>query len=149
MNYSARANFVNILFIALIFVAPIGYCLYDTAIPPEIGRTVIVLSFLLGAFVIADWYHFYYSNSFGGAIGAIGFGVGIAVLALVVGMALTSTPVVELAMFERVEDWENIGWLLRAYVAGIGMAAAAVVGVVRLLLITALGESNLPAEDSL
>ena len=149
MNYSARANFVNILFIALIFVAPIGYCLYDTAIAPEIGRTVIVLSFLLGAFVIADWYHFYYSNSFGGAFGAIGLGIGFAVLALVVVMALTSTPIIELAMFERVEDWENIGWLLRAYVAGIGMAAAAVVGVVRLLLITALGESYLPAEDSL
>ncbi len=149
MNYSARANFVNILFIALIFVAPIGYCLYDTTIPPEIGRTVIVLSFLLGAFVIADWYHMYYSNSFGGAFGAIGFGAGIAVLALVIGMALTSTPIFELALFERVEDWENIRWLLRAYVAGIGMAAAAIVGVVRLVLITALGESDLPAEDSL
>ncbi len=149
MNYSARANFVNILFIALIFVAPIGYCLYDTTIPPEIGRTVIVLSFLLGAFVIADWYHLYYSNSFGGAFGAIGFGACIAVLALVIGMVLTSTPIYELAVFERVEDWENIGWLLRAYVAGIGMAAAAIVGIIRLLLITALGDSDLPAEDSL
>lgn len=149
MNYSARANFVNILFIALIFVAPIGYCLYDTTIPPEIGRTVIVLSCLLGAFVIADWYHMYYSNSFSGAFGAIGLGAGIAALALVIGMALTSTPIFELALFERVEDWENIGWLLRAYVARIGMAAAAIVGVVRLLLITALGESDLPAEDSL
>ncbi len=149
MNYSARANFVNILFITLVFVAPVGYCLYDTTIPSEVGRTVIVLSFFLGAFVIADWYHMYYSNSFGGACGAIGLGAGIAVLALVIGMALTSTPISDLARLERVEDWENVGWLLRAYVAGIGMAAAAIVGVIRLLLITALGESELPAEDSL
>lgn len=149
MNYSARANFVNILFIALIFIVPIGYCLYDTTIPPEIGRTVIVLSFLLGAFVIGDWYHMYYSNTFGGAFGAIGFGFGIAVISLAIAVGLTGTSILELAMFERVEDWENIGWLLRAYVAGIGMSAAAVVGVVRLVIITGLGDSHLPTEDVL
>ncbi len=149
MNYSARANFLNFLFIALIFVAPISYCLYDTTIPPEIGRTVIVLSFLLGAFVIADWYHMYYSNSFGGAFGAIGFGAGIAVISLAIVVGVTGTTILELAMFERVEDWENFGWLLRAYVAGIGMSAAAVVGVVRLVVITGLGESQLPTEGAL
>lgn len=149
MNYSARANLVNILFIALIFVAPIGYCLYATTVPPDIGRTVIVLSSLLGAFVIADWYHMYYSNSFGGAFGAIGLGVGIAVISLAIAVGLTGTSILELAMFERVEDWENIGWLLRAYIAGIGMSAAAVVAVVRLVVIMGLGESQLPTEGAL
>ena len=146
MNYSIRANFVNISFIALIFIAPVGYCLYDTTIPLEIGRTVIVLSFLLAGFVIADWYHMYSSNSFRGAFSAIAFGAGIATVSLLIAVVITGSSIVELAMFERVEAWENGGWFLRAYIAGIGLSAASIVGVARLLVITGLGESDLPTE---
>ena len=59
---------------------------------------------------------------------------------------ITGSSIVELAMFERVEAWENGGWFLRAYIAGIGLSAASIVGVARLLVITGLGESDLPTE---
>ncbi len=149
MNYSTRANLVNIFFIALILLAPIGYCLYDTSVPPEIGPIVIVWSFLLTAFVIADWYHLYSSNSFSGALRAIGFGVIMIVISLSITAVVTGLPVTGLAMFENVEYWDGMSWLLRAYVAGIGVSAAAVVGIIRLSVLRGLGESDLPAQAKL
>ena len=135
---------MNIFFIALIFIAPVGYCLYDTTIPTEVGRTVIVISFLLAAFVIADWYHFYSSNTFYGAFGAIGFGAVMMTISLVVTAMVTGASIVELATFENHESRGGLNWLLRFYVAGMGVFAAAIVGVVRLIVIRGLGGSDLP-----
>jgi hypothetical protein len=145
MNYSARAKIINILFIALIFFAPISYCLYETSIPPEICRTVIIMSFALAAFVIMDWYHFYSSNSFRGAVGAITLGVAMAIISLLAAATFSDSSIAELATFERVEAWGNQSWLLRGHVAGIGVSTAAIVGIGRLLAITSIGEIDLHA----
>lgn len=71
MKYSAAAHLVNALFIALIFFGPISYCLFNLEIPTKVGRSVIALTFMLGAFVIADWYHYRFSNSICGIVKTI------------------------------------------------------------------------------
>lgn len=144
MNYSKLANAINIFFLAALVSAPIGYCLYDTDIPIEVGRTVIVLVALLGAFVLADWYHFYMSNSYRGLFGAIILGVCASGISLAVAHGITSTPIETLAFFEDIDGWGGLRGFMRSYVAGLGITGAAIFSIPRLLLIKLVGEGKLP-----
>jgi hypothetical protein len=146
MKYSRLANGINVLFILGIYIAPIGYCLSDHSIPTDVGRTVIVLSFALGAFAIADWYYMYMTNSFNGIAWAIALGALVAVGALLIASVASGASVADLALFHSVEIWDGQRISLRAYVAGVGVVAVALVSVPRLLLIRSLSPQPLPVK---
>jgi predicted membrane metal-binding protein len=64
IRYTLAAHLVNAAFILIVFVLPAAYLLSNPSVPIEIGRGVIIISFLLGALLIADWYHMHMTNSF-------------------------------------------------------------------------------------
>jgi hypothetical protein len=146
MKYSPSAHVVNALFIAFIFLGPIGYCLYNKDIPTDIGSTVIVLSFALGAFVLADWYHFYAGNSFAGIAKTIAIGIVAALGSVLAASAMSNESFGDLALFRSPHAWSDNRLLLRSYVVGVGLSAAAIVGIPRLLVITRLKIQELPTE---
>jgi hypothetical protein len=130
--------------VSLIFVAPIGYCLYDTSIPTEVGRAVIVLSFLLTAFILMDWYHLYASNSYRGILSGLGLGLGAAGAALTVVSFGNGAPVIDLALFESLAHWQGYAFLMKVYICGVGFAAVSLVSIPRLILIRMLSADDLP-----
>jgi len=146
MKYNAAAHLVNVLFITIIFVGPIGYCLFNTDIPTDVGRTVIVLSFLLGAFVIADWYHFQFGNSFRGIVNTIITGIILASGSLLVASTMSSATAKDLALFQDPHAWSDSRHILKLYVTGISISVASLVGIPRFLIITQLFKQELPNE---
>ncbi len=105
---------------------------------------MIALSFLLAAFAIVDWYHFYSSNSYKGILGVFGLGAGVAVTALTIASLISGSSLVQLASFESLGSWATLEWFLRVYIGGIGTAAAAIVSIPRLFLIRTIEEGDLP-----
>lgn len=144
MRYSPAANLVNVLFIGTVFLAPISYCLTHPSIPADIGRAVILLSFALGAFAIGDWYHFYLSNSGGGISLGIILGAITAFVGVAIASASTAHSIGDLAFFQTTEGWAAQRFLLRLYVAGVGVLAVAVLGVPRLAVLRLVTSQPLP-----
>jgi hypothetical protein len=139
MKYGRHANRINVLFILGIFLAPIGYCVFDASIPTDVGHMVILGSFALGAFVIADWYHFNLTNSYVGIAWAIAVGAFVAAGALLIASVANSASLVALALLQPIERWGGHGTSLRAYLSGVGIIAVALVSVPCLFLIVLAG----------
>jgi len=144
MKYAPLANVVNVAFIAALFLVPSAYCLWDTSLPTEIGRTVIILSFGLSAFAIGDWYHLYCTNSYSGIrIGAVLGIVMVVVPTIYVSWRSDASPL-DAALFRPSSIWDGHTYGLRTYLAGIGVVGTAIVSVPRLALIKAISQRPLP-----
>jgi len=149
MNYSFPANLVNIVFIAAVFLLPVGFCLYF-AIAPEVGRTVIMLSFFLAGFLIADWYHFYSGNSYSGIGWALVTGIVAAFVSVAIVAILTGSSIWEIAALESPESWDGFSsYVLRFYITGVGIVLTAVVSIPRLFLVKYFSNEELPIEDGI
>ena len=144
MNYPRAANIVNIVFVLLIGVAPGVYCLVDRSVSFELGRNIIFLSLILSAFVISDWYHFYFTNSGAGLAITLLSGVGCAALILLLASKADLEAMYTLGLFRSVKAWEPMHWGLRYYVSALGFTATALVSIPRLLLIKLICKGNLP-----
>lgn len=118
-------------------------------LPAEIGRTVIVLSFLLGAFLIADWYHFYYGNSYPGIVYGAVLGVLLAVFGLGVAVLVTSYTISELALFDPAGAWSGRSIALKCYISGMGLTATALASVPRLALIHLVSGNGVPRANGI
>jgi hypothetical protein len=144
IKYSKSANLINILFIAFIVIAPISYSLYDLTTPFELGREIILLAIILGTFVFADWYHFYMTNSFRGILNSITLGLSVGLISILIATALSSATVLEIALFKNASDWEQMGWLLRAYFVAVGLVCTSIVSLPRLWFISLICKGKLP-----
>jgi hypothetical protein len=144
MRYVPRANAINIAFIAALFLVPLAYCLWDTSIPTDIGRTAIVVSFGLSAFAIGDWYHFYYTNSYSGIRLGLVIGSVMATAPTVYVALRSNTSPIDAAMFGPSTIWDGYGYGLRIYLAGVGVVGTAIISIPRLALLKAVSQRPLP-----
>jgi len=144
MNYPIKANVINILFILALLFGPSGYCLYKINIPSDIGRNVIILSAFLSVFVLFDWYHAYFSNTYIGLFKAFISGLSFAFIILVISSQFVEHTIYELAFLKSSDAWSSITTLFRFYMASVGIAAAAIFSLPRLFLIKKITNDNLP-----
>lgn len=107
MRYSGAAHIVNVLFIGAVFLAPIGYCLSDPSIPVEVGRAVIMVSFLLGAIAIADWYGPRLSNSWQGILMVMVFGGITALVMAGIASWRSGASFADVALFKTYSTWDG------------------------------------------
>lgn len=144
MRYAPLAHIVNVMFIAALFLVPLAYCLWDTSVPTDIGRTVILLSFGLSAFAIGDWYHFHYTNTFAGIRLAMALGLLLVAASALYVSWVAKASLIDVFMFSPSTLWDGHRYGLKAFLAGIGVVGTAIVSIPRLVLIRALSGQSLP-----
>ena len=147
MSYSIRENIINVFFLVAIFLLPVAYCMHNN-VAPEVGRIVIITSFLLGAFAIADWYHFYYSNTLKGLLTTIGLGLSAAFVIAAIVSATSESSVGDIFRFTDVTAWEDKEWLLRIFIGSLGLTGVAILGIPRLAIVKGFGGPALPTNDA-
>ena len=148
MKYTRIPNLINIGFIGLYFSLPILVAILNLGLPEGVGRFLVLLSFMLVALSLSDWYHMYISNTFKGIVsGFISF-TGIAVASVSVAAILSNQPIIDLAMFSELDAWESNKLLLKMYIVGVAVATITVLSVPRLLLIKLLTSEPLPSSNS-
>ena len=131
----------------MFFGTPIAVAVLNTELSMETGRFLVLLSFILVALALLDWYHLYISNTFSGIFyGFMWFSVlGFCSAAIVA--ALSGASFKGLLIFEYPQHWEGYRFFQRLYFVGMGVAAITVLSVPRLLLIKALVKSPLPEQQ--
>jgi hypothetical protein len=145
VRYNLSAHVVNVLFIAIVFVAPIGYCLSNPSIPIEVGTGVIMLSFFLGAIAITDWYGPRFSNSLQGILLFIAFGGMAALVIATVASWKSGVAFIDVALFKTYDGWDGSRRLLRMYAVSIGALFLGIVSLPRLLLLRIVASEALSA----
>ena len=148
MKYTATANTVNIAFMAMFFCAPIAVATLKTDLELEVGRFLIMLSFILIALALTDWYHLYISNSISGILYSFITFSAIAVGSVIIVMALSKHSFTDLALFKNHNYWDGYRVLLKTYLVGFGIALITVLSIPRLMLIKLVSRAPLPGTNN-
>lgn len=143
-KYSLPAQFVNIIFLALIFVTPILLGL-NTSINHEFSVLFFVICWGIGTLLLADWYHFYYTNSFKECLSSILLGLVVSATCLVFQYLNSDYSLFELSLLHLA--CLNNPLLVKIYIVSLGLFCSSIISLPRLLLIKILTNNRLPSSN--
>ena len=121
MKYTKFAHTINIIFIALLFIAPTAYCFLYVDVPYELGLSIILMAFVLTTYILSDFYGIHLSNSVAGIAIGILFGAFIAACSLLGISVFSSGSLNELALLGNLDEWLKYKVLLIPYMLGLGI----------------------------
>ncbi|MCK5881161.1 MAG: hypothetical protein KAG18_04740 [Sinobacterium sp.] len=148
MNYPKSANIINIAFAAIFFCLPIIIALNNVSLSKDTGNFLILLSFILLALALMDWYHLYFSNTYKGIIYNFSLFSSAALCSVLLTKFLSGYSFIQLASLTDPEQWVNYNILFKAYIVSFGIALISILSVPRLLLIKTITKQPLPSYGS-
>jgi hypothetical protein len=142
-KYSHLAHLVNLLFLTGFVVLPGWWCLTSVALQPQAVEMILFAVFLLTVVIVADWYHFYFSNAYRSLAIALVAGIGLAGLALLLGGLLGNSSFFQLLSLDP-QVWGGTGEFFKLYVFGLGIFCSALLSLPRLFCIKLVTRDELP-----
>lgn len=142
-RYSPAAHLINLFFLVGFVALPICWCLTSVTLQPQTFEMILFAVFLLTVVILADWYHFYFSNAYRSLALALVAGVGLAGLALLLGRLMGTSGFFKLMSLDP-KAWGGTGELFKLYVLGLGIFCSALLSLPRLFFIKLLSGKESP-----